>query len=363
MIENNSQSSVDHKILDTTLRDGSYAINFRFDSYMTRKICAALQAVGVKYIEIGHGVGFRGSECGHGQSTQTDAEYLEAASSVLNEAKFGMFCIPGIAKLEDVDLGSKYGMQFIRIGTNVTSISDSETFIKRAKENGLFVCSNFMKSYALTPSQFASKVKEAISYGTDLVYIVDSAGGMFPKDITNYYEAVRKETNIPLGFHGHNNLSMANINSVHALDLGFSLVDSSLQGLGRSSGNAHTETLILMLKKLGYKSNIDMIKLLDIGFHLINPLIQNKGTNPLDAMCGYADFHSSYMHKIHKLASKYSVSPLLLILEACKIDKVDVDEMKLDIIAQHLQHDEQLNLCEYNFERYFGSEQDNGPKS
>ena len=48
-------------VLDCTLRDGSYAIDYKFTVADTAKICAALEDAGVEYIEIGHGVGFNGS--------------------------------------------------------------------------------------------------------------------------------------------------------------------------------------------------------------------------------------------------------------------------------------------------------------
>jgi len=116
-------------ILDCTLRDGSYAINYSFTSADTSIICRELENAGVKYIEIGHGVGLNGSNAGYGNAMQTDEEYMIAAKSALTKAKFGMFCIPGIANLEDIDLAAKHGMGFIRVGTNVTEVAESEEFI------------------------------------------------------------------------------------------------------------------------------------------------------------------------------------------------------------------------------------------
>jgi 4-hydroxy 2-oxovalerate aldolase len=48
-------------LLDTTLRDGSYVINFQFSAEDTADIAAALDAAGVDLIEVGHGVGLGGS--------------------------------------------------------------------------------------------------------------------------------------------------------------------------------------------------------------------------------------------------------------------------------------------------------------
>ena len=66
-------------------------------------------------IEIGHGVGLGASEKGKGEAIATDEEYLKAASETFKSAKYGMFCIPGIAELEHIDLAAQYGMKFIRI--------------------------------------------------------------------------------------------------------------------------------------------------------------------------------------------------------------------------------------------------------
>jgi 4-hydroxy 2-oxovalerate aldolase/long-chain acyl-CoA synthetase len=159
----------------------------------------------------------------------------------------------------------------------------------------MFVAANFMKSYVLTPEEFAQKVKIAENYGADMVYIVDSAGGMFEHNIKEYYDAVKKISNIPIGFHGHDNLGLAVSNSLAAAKFGIEFLDSSLQGLGRSAGNAATEILVFCLMKLGYKLNIDYLKLLDVGYKYIQPLVPHKGKIPLDIVSGFAEFHSSYM--------------------------------------------------------------------
>ena len=95
------------EILDCTLRDGSYANNFSFTSADTAVICRRLEKAGIKLIEVGHGVGLNASNVGHGRATQTDEEYMEAAAGAVKDARWGMFCIPGIARLEDVDLAAK----------------------------------------------------------------------------------------------------------------------------------------------------------------------------------------------------------------------------------------------------------------
>ena len=220
------------------------------------------------------------------------------------------------------------------------------------------VCANFMKSYAVKPKEFAEKVRLAEKFGADMVYIVDSSGGMFPQDIQRYYRAIRKVYHKPLGFHGHDNLALAVSNNLEAIRMGITFVDSSLQGLGRGGGNASTEVFVAALLKSGHKLKIDLLKVLEIGQKYINPLINVRGRLLLDIVAGYADFHSSYMHHIHKYAAKYNINPAVLIIEITKINKIDVDEKVLDKVARRIKKSEEVYLGKFDFSRYIGREQD-----
>ena len=342
--------------MDVTLRDGSYAIDFSFTSLDTFYICKALEEAGVEYIEIGHGMGFNATRNGHKGAIETDETYLESANSALKTAKFGMFSIAGLALLEDFELGAKYNMGFVRIGADVEKVHEMEPYIKKAKDCGLEVMANFMKSYVMTPEQMTEKVLLVEQYGADAAYIVDSAGCMIPDDIAAFYDAIRKRSGIRLGFHGHDNLGMAIANSFEACRKGYALVDTSLQGLGRSSGNASTEVLNALLVKTGYDTGLDLMKILEIGQKYIYPLMDDRGKKSLDIILGYAEFHSSYVDQVWKCAVKNFVNPLYLILEMSKIDKVNLDRRMMDEVAKKMRR-EDINVIQYDFRKYIGGEQ------
>lgn len=299
------------QLMDVTLRDGSYAVNFQFSSQDVRIIGKEMEASGIPLIEIGHGMGLGASSEKNGISCNTDEEYLMAAQSTIHKSKYGMFCIPGIASLEDIDMAAFYGMGFIRIGTNVDEIELAEPYIKRAKKYNMLVFANYMKSYTISPKMFAQKTKLSEKYGADVVYIVDSAGGMFQDELKHYYEEIRENSKIKIGYHGHNNLGLAVSNSLYAIEAGMDYVDCSLQGLGRSAGNAALELVVACLQKKNMGNQYDCKRLIMAGKKWIQPLLREKGLNPLDIYSGLSEFHSSYMRYIHKYASKYS-EPLIL---------------------------------------------------
>lgn len=347
------------EILDTTLRDGSYAVDFQYTALDTSIIAKALEGAGVNFIEIGHGIGMGASRRGMGKAAATDEEYLTAAADALTRARFGMFCIPGVACLEDVDMAADLGAKFIRIGTNVTEVPSSKLYIERAKKLGLFISANFMKSYALPPKELAQAAKLTEEYGSDLLCIVDSAGSMLAEDVREYFTAVKEVSGIALGFHGHNNLSLAVSHSLLAVELGAAMVDTSLQGIGRSSGNAPTEIVVAALERMGVGTGVDMLSIMDAGEDLIKPLITTRGLSSLDIIMGYAQFHSSYTRLIWSYAGKERVDPRRLIMEVGKHNKISAPEDLVARIAAELRGQETRPMSSrFNLSQYHGSEQE-----
>lgn len=346
------------KLLDTTLRDGSYSIDFRFTASDVENISIGLEDAGVKFIEIGHGMGLGASRQTNYKAVCTDEEYFQAVQGKLKKAKYGMFCIPGIANLDDVRFAAEYGSGFIRIGSNVDNVEDTCEFILEAKKYGMLVAANYMKSYTVSPEVFASKVKLSASCGADCVYIVDSAGGMFYSDIKKYVEAVRSVSDISIGFHGHNNLGLAVANSLYCItDLNLDIIDVSLAGIGRSAGNAATELVLSAIMKMDLTIDIDLYKILNLSQEYIHPIMKTGVIKPIDIICGYSGFHTSYMNYIMKCADKYRVDPLKLIVAYCKYSQSDMDYHKLCEIAAS-QPKQSLTMSKYRFNDYVGNEQD-----
>ena len=339
------------KILDTTVRDGSYSVNFKFSCEDVKEIVTKLEKLNMDYIEIGHGLGLDASSLEYGYSLHTDVEYMKVASENIKNTPFGFFCIPGIAKLESLKIAKEHGVSFVRVGVNANELEKAGAYIKEANRLGLTVMLNLMKSYLISPKQFASAARFADQNGVYCVYLVDSSGGMLPNQIAQYYDEVRNVCDIKIGFHGHNNLGLAVSNTVFCVEKGFDLIDCSLQGLGRSLGNASTEMVVMTLKKMGYNLEIDIPRLLEYGYVLLRDIKGNNTQNPLDLICGYADFHSSNLKYIYQCCNEYYVDPLRLILAYSSTNKKNVIYSDLCRIAEKLPKD--LDRNPYSFREFF----------
>jgi 4-hydroxy-2-oxovalerate aldolase len=214
-------------------------------------------------------------------------------------------------------------IDFIRIGVNINESEKANEYIRYIKSKGLIVAANFMKSYAVDAEEFATRVKKASLEGADYVYLVDSAGGMFPNDVKKYIEKAKKVSKCEIGFHGHNNLSLAIANSLSAIEAGATIIDTSLQGLGRDGGNASTEILISILIKQGIFKEQNINALLDYSESNILPLLRNNGVKSTPLISGIGFFHSSFYKNIKSMSDDNNVDSREVIIELSKINIIE----------------------------------------
>ena len=127
----------DINVMDTTLRDGSYTVDFNFSIGDTKTICSELESAGIKYIEIGHGIGIGAALIGHKPAIHTDAEYIQAAKSIVKNSKIGMFSITKMTPLDSIKEIARQGLDFIRIGSDIANVSYIPKYVETAKNAGL----------------------------------------------------------------------------------------------------------------------------------------------------------------------------------------------------------------------------------
>lgn len=346
-------------LMDCTLRDGSYVIDFQFNQKDTFKLTQKLSNAKIPLIEVGHGIGLGASKKGLGTAACSDEEYcISAAEGIKGDSKWGMFCIPGISSLDDLKMAISYGIDFIRIGSDIDEIESSKEYIEIAKNAGIQVFSNFMKSYKASPKGFAKLAEKSAEFGTDVVYIVDSSGGMYPDDLKLYIrETLDKDLPIELGFHGHNNLGMGMANCIVSLNEGVKYLDSSLQGLGRSAGNVFTEHLLCALNNKGFFPEIDPIEVMDIGELYVRPLISSYGFSSLDITAGWKLFHSSYMKSVLHVSKRNQIDPRKLIKYIFDHEVDNLSLENLEIISQIIKKSINVKSQLKNWPTYFGEEE------
>lgn len=327
------------QILENTLRDGSYVVDFQFTEKQTITVSQGLDRLGFQYIEVGHGLGlgaWNNPKCG--LAATDDITYISAAKNSTTTAKIAAFFIPGIGTEEDIRKAKEAGLDFIRLGTNINTFQKTKKYATLAKKLGLMVAINLMKSYGVKSYEFSKIVQEINSWGlADIIYLVDSAGCMMPHEVHEYIDRTKQKITTQLGFHGHNNLSMGVANSIQAIRSGATFVDTCIRGMGRSAGNAQTEIMIWLLSTMGFDMGVDLYKLYQFADEVIVPLMPRpQGLTSEEIHIGVSRFHSSFMPLVEKTINKFSVDKKLLIKNVSDINCVNPSQQLFNEVAEYL---------------------------
>ena len=332
-----SDISLSKQLLDCTLRDGHYKVSF--SAVQTGLLCHALAQAGIQWIEIGQGLGLGASEAGHGHSAETDLAFAQAAQQALQgtQAQWGMFAIPGIVQPDHLRMAADAGMGFVRLGINPEQQDQLPLYAQLARRLGLITFCNVMKSYTIPPEVFARLAERVTDEGCDGMYLVDSAGGMRPDEVSFYLQAAKQACpHALIGFHGHNNLGLSVANALAAWQQGANLVDVTLRGIGRSAGNTPAEQLACVLARLEPDFPLDPLMLMGLSQRFIVPLLPADPLDDVAMTCGLAHFHSSYLPQVEAAAqrNKVDVKKLIRALGFASHSGIEIDQMAATLAAQ-----------------------------
>jgi 4-hydroxy 2-oxovalerate aldolase len=325
-------------ILDSTLRDGSHALSHQLTAVQVARVAQGLNDAGVEIIEVSHGDGLGGSTITYGFSRQSEFDLLDAASGVVDRGKLAVLLLPGIGTKDDLTRARDLGAQVAQIATHVTEADVSEQHIELAKKMDMEVIGMLMLSHMGSPEKIAEQGKLMESYGADVVLVTDSAGALLPPTVSERVRALREAIDIGVGFHGHNNLSMAMANSLVAIEEGARWLDACTCGLGAGSGNTPTEVLVAVLEKLGqYETGIDLWKIMDVAEEIVKPLMQKPvRIGKTSLTMGYAGVYSSFLLHADKAAAQFGVDARDILVEVGKRKAVGGQEDILVEIAMGL---------------------------
>ena len=267
------------QILDCTLRDGGYYTNWDFENDVIETYISNLNSLPIDYIELGYRNKPQVEYLGQfGYCPISTLKYLHAISKkklavMLNEKDY----LP--ADLE-ILLGKVRGVvDMVRLAVDPKNFDRAIVLAKAVKAMGFEVAFNTMyMSTWNNHKDFYSKLSQ-LDEVADLFCMVDSFGSVTPDLVKITIQEVRKNTNIKLGFHGHNNLQLALINTLTALENGVEFVDATILGMGRGAGNLNMELLLTFLNK-HQNLPVDFNRLGDV-IQAFEPLLQKCkwGTN------------------------------------------------------------------------------------
>ncbi|WP_087974114.1 4-hydroxy-2-oxovalerate aldolase [Oceanobacillus rekensis] len=325
-------------ITEVALRDGSHAMRHQFTEEQVRAAVTGLDEANVPYIEVTHGDGLGGSTIQYGHSLTDEFKLIEAAVETAKNAKIAVLSLPGIATKPNIKRAADLGVSMLRVATHVTEADVSLQHLNLGKELGLETVGFLMMSHMAEPSKIVEQAKIMVNGGADVIYLVDSAGALLPYQVTERIKALKQEIDVPVGFHAHNNLSLAVANSLAAIEAGAERIDGSIRCLGAGAGNTQTEVIASVLDKMGIQTGIDIYKIMDVAEDVIAPILpQPQEITRGSLVLGYAGVYSSFLLHANKASEKFGVDARDILMEIGKRKAVGGQEDMILEVAAELQ--------------------------
>ncbi|WCN39514.1 4-hydroxy-2-oxovalerate aldolase [Aneurinibacillus uraniidurans] len=324
------------RITEVCLRDGSHSVAHQFTEEQVRSVVRALDDAGMHYIEVSHGDGLGGSTLQYGRSLVDEMKLIEAAVSECTTSKIAVLQLPGIGTVHELKQANALGAKLVRVATHVTEADVSAQHINIARELGMETLGFLMMVHTATPEKLLEQAKLMESYGAEAVYVTDSAGALLPDDVRERVRLLRQELSCEIGFHAHNNLSLAVANTLAAIEEGATRIDGSVRCLGAGAGNTQTEVLIAVLARLGLDTGIDLYKMMDLAEDVVGPILpRSQEIRKGSLVMGYAGVYSSFLLHAERAAQRFGLDARDILVELGRRKTIGGQEdMIIDVAAE-----------------------------
>ncbi|MCJ7783735.1 MAG: hypothetical protein MUP41_07350 [Desulfobacterales bacterium] len=235
------------KIMDVTFRE-SVLCRKQIELGAVLSTIQRLSETGIEYIEIGYLKFGSGSNPLLNYSPDYIAKCHEMCEG---KVKIGAMIHPDDFSPQKYDNDTVKQLSLIRVTSTPSNMHKIKDISNYFKPLGVKVSMNLLRASKFSDEQSLEYCGRAREFGADFFYIADSNGHFLPHQVRSRICALKENfPEMTIGFHPHDNLGLAAVNAIEAVQGGADIVDSSLMGYGKGAGNLRTELFPLVLGRL-----------------------------------------------------------------------------------------------------------------
>ncbi|HEC11786.1 MAG TPA: oxaloacetate decarboxylase subunit alpha [Acidiferrobacteraceae bacterium] len=140
-----------------------------------------------------------------------------------------------------------------------------DAVIKTGKHAQGAIC--YTTSPVHTIDHFVTQAKELETMGCHSICIKDMAGLLTPGRSAELFSALSSALDLPLHFHSHTTVGVANISMFEAVMNGAQHVDTAISSFSWGTSHSSTESMIVAFKDTPYDTGLDLALVQEIGFY------------------------------------------------------------------------------------------------
>ncbi|MGE5386310.1 MAG: 4-hydroxy-2-oxovalerate aldolase [Betaproteobacteria bacterium] len=231
-----------------TLRDGGLANNFAFTASEAAEIISELSLAGTELVEVGYFNPQRWTvDKGPGVC---NPHYLHHVSAARGRARLGVMAHTWEIDASEYRHLRDFEISLVRLPVLKKNLLELPQHCQALEDAGIPYSLNLIRISEYRAGDLERFLEVIGGLRPEMVYLADSNGSMYPPRLTQLaMQCQNSLQGVDLGFHPHDNLSLAFSNTLTCLDLDFQYVDASIGGFGKGGCNLSTEFIMSYLNK------------------------------------------------------------------------------------------------------------------
>ena len=254
-------------VFDTTLRDGEQTPGVSLSPEQKKEIASQLDKLGVDILEAGFPMSSEGEK-----------------QNVTEIAEMGLkLDVCGLSRSipSDLNICLECEVDMVHAFIPTSDVQRIHT-IKKSREEVLDMAVSaveYIKDHGVkcmfspmdatrTDFDYLLQISKAVQeVGCDIINIPDTVGVFVPSAMKTLITNIKKDINIPIDVHCHNDFGLAVANSLAAIEGGGRQVQVTINGLGERAGNADLAQTVMSLHSIyGAKTTINTEYLLETAY-------------------------------------------------------------------------------------------------
>ncbi|MGC8608239.1 MAG: hypothetical protein ACP5UV_00010 [Thermoplasmata archaeon] len=248
-------------LTDDTLREGLQTPGLSFTVDEKIRIARMIAEAGVKRALVSY--------------PSAHASEVEATEKIISEKLFSEVFALGRTVIEDIDLIAQTGSNIsLHLPFGSFDMEDICLSIKHAKKYGRTVEIAIVDVVSYGIDDVLRMAKKFSDCGADVVQLPDTKGAGTPHKIASIVREVKKNLDVAVEIHCHNDLGLSIAEAIAGIDSGADQVDTTVMGIGERNGISDEITIARYLNDIGIEKYD--IKAFRRAYEYVFDLIMNK---------------------------------------------------------------------------------------